>query len=132
MGIFLYSLPMTPQQESGGQQPLHPYRPPGMDAACADSHLGSKTKAETITEACCCVVVDACCIYPAQELLSSVLVLCNSIHVVMVMVMVVNILMMMAMRHAEWCSVLELLVTQVQLISVVSTDISIAVIVCSD
>jgi len=103
VGIFLYSLPMTPQQESGGQQPLHPYRTPGMDAACADAHLGSETKAETITEACCCVVVDACCIYPAQELLSSVLVLCNNMRTVMVM----TILMVMVMRHAEWCSVAE-------------------------
>jgi len=103
VGIFLYSLPMTPQQESGGQQPLHPYRTPGMDAACADAHLGSETKAETITEACCCVVVDACCIHSAQEFLSSVLVLCNNIHTIMVVAVFTEVVM----RHAEWCSVAE-------------------------
>ncbi len=78
VGILLYSLPMTPQQESGGQQPLHPHGTPGMDTGSADTHLGSETIPESITEACRGVVINTCCIYPSQELLSSVLVLCST------------------------------------------------------
>ncbi len=80
VSILLYSLPMTPQQESGGQQPLHPYGAPGMDTGGADTHLGSKTVPESITEARRGVVVDTRCIYPSQELLSSILVLCSTHH----------------------------------------------------
>jgi len=61
VSILLYSLPMTPQQESGGQQPLHPYGAPGMDTGGADTHLGSKTVPESITEARRGVVVDTRC-----------------------------------------------------------------------
>jgi len=77
VGILLHRLTMTPQQESGGQQPLHPHRAPGMDAACADAHLSSKTKAEAITETGCGVVIHTCCIHSPQELLCCGFVLCK-------------------------------------------------------
>ena len=78
VSILLYSLPMTPQQKSGGQQPLYPDGAPGMDTGGADSHLSSETIPESITEARRGVVVDTRCIYPSQKLLSSVLVLCST------------------------------------------------------
>ena len=39
VSILFYSLTMTPEEESGGEQPLHPYRAPCMDAAGRDSHF---------------------------------------------------------------------------------------------
>ena len=69
---------MAPQQEPGGQQPLHPHRTPGMDTAGTNAHLSSETKAEAITETCRGVVVDAGRIYSPQELLCCVSVLCNT------------------------------------------------------
>ena len=78
VSILLYSLPVTPQQEPGGQQSLHPHGTPGMNTAGTDSHLSSETKAEAITKACRGVVVDTGCIYSPQELLCCVSVLWNT------------------------------------------------------
>mmetsp|Transcript_22104 Transcript_22104/g.61355 ORF Transcript_22104/g.61355 Transcript_22104/m.61355 type:complete len:241 (-) Transcript_22104:1728-2450(-) len=72
--VLGHDLVVAAHQPPCRHQALHTDRPAGVYAARADANLGSKTKAEAVGEPRRCVVVNACAVYHAQEVISRSLV----------------------------------------------------------
>ena len=63
---------LAPQLPLGGQEPLHPHRPPSVDPPGGDAHLRPQAQTEPVGEPRAGVVEDAGGVHGAEELLGVV------------------------------------------------------------
>lgn len=65
--VLVDNMALTPEKESGCEQPFNPNRAPCMNSAGTDANLRPQTESVAITEPGGCIVVDTSCIYLPQE-----------------------------------------------------------------
>ena len=79
MRILFYCLSLPSKEILGGQQAFHSHRASGVESSSRHPNFSSKTIPETVTEPCRCIDMNTRAVYPPQELLSQIGILCNGI-----------------------------------------------------